>query len=456
MGGKKPKDKSKRPPKYARYTQEQFIAVKEALKKNSCNSVSIFFKIPRTTIQQWVLRPNLQLGSGNATVLAPAEENLLVEALNYLASCGFPQSRDNLKDMVQSYVLDMKKKTPFKDGRPGKDWVLGFERRHVNNLRRRKREGLCIARAKGMSKNNVKAFYDLYEKQLKEHNLSDKPWVIFNLDETGLTANKNDHKVYVGAGVKNAYSITPPGTKAMFTVLFCCSAIGQFLPPYTIYRAKSLWNTWITGGVPGASYGFSDSGWMMDVNFQAWFTEVFVPKTKDIASCHKRLLLYDGHNSHITYRTVRTAIDNDIVIVCLPPNTSHALQPLDVAVFRSVKVKWANICQNWFKNTWNKSVDKATFPALLKELWGQLEPQHAVKGFLKSGLYPLDKNAVNDKILNTCEQPSQPAGGPRSSSKLMRKAICKVISPTETPEIAATMANRTRKGQGCSWLQARS
>ena len=68
-----------------------------------------------------------------------------------------------------------------------------------------------------MTQENVSNFYKMYENVLKEHNLFDKPWVLFNIDETGLTADKNNYMVYVGREVKNAYVLAPPGSKTIYT-----------------------------------------------------------------------------------------------------------------------------------------------------------------------------------------------------------------------------------------------
>ena len=51
-------------------------------------------------------------------------------------------------------------------------------------------------------------------------------------------------------------------------------------------------------------------------------------------------LFFDGHGFHLTYATVKAAMDDQIIMICLPPRTSHALQPLDVAVFKPLKDKW--------------------------------------------------------------------------------------------------------------------
>ena len=431
--------------KLAKHSPETKKAVLEALKTKSQRAVSKQFNISKSTVFFWAKNPNKNVGAGTCTYLEPKEEELLVEALLYTAKCGFPQSRNNLKDMVQSYVLSSGKTTPFTNGRPGEDWTFRFEKRHKAVLRRRKREGLSIVRAKGLSKENIASFYEIYKAALIEHDIENKPWVIFNVDETGLTADKISTKVYVGADVKNAYSVQPAGTKTMYTVLVCTNAIGQYLPPYTIYKAKNIYDRWCYGGVEGAAYGVSDSGWMFDKNFESWFKDVFLPRSKDIASTHHRLLLYDGHNSHLTYNTVKCAMENGVTILCLPPNTSHAFQPLDVGVFRAFKAIYADECEKWFRNSRHKAIDKPAFPALLKKVWERLDPQHVVSGFRKCGLYPYNPHALDDKIIQTPKDALGPVLRPRNPVNLLKKAICEVLQPAETPETRATLENKARE-----------
>jgi hypothetical protein len=52
------------------------------------------------------------------------------------------------------------------------------------------------------------------------------------------------------------------------------------------------------------------------------------------------LLIYDGHSLHITSDMVETVAANNIHLFCLPPHTTHRLQPLDVGIFRPVQKAW--------------------------------------------------------------------------------------------------------------------
>jgi len=63
-----------------------------------------------------------------------------------------------------------------------------------------------------------------------------------------------------------------------------------------------------------------------------------------------RLLICDGHDSHITARFIRYCIDHDIVLLCLLPHSSHLMQPLDVRVFGSLKTYMSDELDFTFRN----------------------------------------------------------------------------------------------------------
>ena len=94
-------------------------------------------------------------------------------------------------------------------------------------MRRRRRDGLALARAVGLSKENVDNFFDeVYIPLLRKFNLWEKPWCIWNLDETAFQASRANEKVYVNVkSRKNAYSVEATKTKGCFTVLFCGNAV---------------------------------------------------------------------------------------------------------------------------------------------------------------------------------------------------------------------------------------
>ena len=77
--------------------------------KRTVYSISKQFNIPKTTLQRWVKNTPKRLGSGRPTVLNVQEEKLIVAALLFTADCSLPLKRNNVKNMVQSYVKASKK-----------------------------------------------------------------------------------------------------------------------------------------------------------------------------------------------------------------------------------------------------------------------------------------------------------------------------------------------------------
>ena len=84
----------------------------------------------------------------------------------------------------------------------------------------------------------------------------------------------------------------------------------------------------------------------------AWITaDLFLDYLKHFAAytkCSKDspvLLILDGHKSHTkNLPTIEYACDNGIVMLSLPPHTSHKLQPLDRSFFKPLKTAFNAAC----------------------------------------------------------------------------------------------------------------
>lgn len=420
--------------------------VQEVEDGKSIYAVAMEHNVPIETMRRWVVKPPSKIGSGGKTVLTLKEEQLIVCALEYVSKCGYPQDRNDVKDMVHHFLTSIGRTNPFKGDRPGDDWIRLFEMRHKDVVTKRKSELLTKARAEGLSSGVLNLFFNNYTHILESNGLMNEPARIFNLDETGLNTDPRSAKVFVGKHEKNTYVRAASCGKASYTVLVCVSANGTYLPPFIVYKGKNYYDTWMQGGPRGAAYGCSESGWMTAAIFESWFHKVFVPS---VAELDKPVLLtFDGHNSHLTYTTAKEAMDNGIIIFCLPPNTSHALQPLDVGVFRGLKVTWREILKVWFRESRLQNVDKAVFPSLIRKLWYKLSPQHAIAGFSGSGLYPVNKEAVRHRVVASAADDSSdpdPPSQPPTPRKQLCRSILKVISPTASQETSDAQLNAKRK-----------
>ncbi|CAB4053993.1 unnamed protein product [Lepeophtheirus salmonis] len=62
------------------------------------------------------------------------------------------------------------------------------------------------------------------------------------------------------------------------------------------------------------------------------------------------LLTLDNHESHTSLKAITNVKGNGIVILTLPPHTSHRLQPLDRKVYRPMKRCYNNVCDDWLRS----------------------------------------------------------------------------------------------------------
>lgn len=93
---------------------------------------------------------------------------------------------------------------------------------------------------------------------------------IWNYDETNLTDDPGKKKVICRRGAKYVESFCNH-SKTSTSVMFCGNADGsKFLPPYVVYKAEHLWNSWKNGGPPGTRYNRTKSGWFDLNTFEDW------------------------------------------------------------------------------------------------------------------------------------------------------------------------------------------
>ena len=79
------------------------------------------------------------------------------------------------------------------------------------------------------------------------------------------------------------------------------------------------------------------------------------------------LLLVDGRSSHIDLHISKFCRDNGIYLYCLPPHTSHALQPLDVSFFKPLKPVWSKVCNEYRSSNPGKVITKYVFAEVFRE-----------------------------------------------------------------------------------------
>lgn len=94
----------------------------------------------------------------------------------------------------------------------------------------------------------------------------------------------------------------------------------------------------------------------------------------------------------------------DIHFIFLPSNSTHLLQPLDVAVFASFKKSWRCVLEEWKHDEGqNKpSIPKGRFPTLMNQMLQKIGDErmrdNIQSGFRKCGIFPFDPSVVYARL----------------------------------------------------------
>lgn len=419
--------------RYADYSEEK---LQECLNEIRIGAIShrraeAKYGIPRRTILN-KLKGKHTNKPGRQNIFTIDEENSFVNCLISMGNFGFPVNSMEARQLIRNYLNRCGREVKiFQNNIPGSDWMKNFIKRHPE-LSVRFAENVKRTRA-AVDENMLRSFFENLESEIADV----APTNLWNFDETNLTDDPGKKKVLVKKGCKYPELIRN-ASKTSVSIMFSGNAAGELLPPYVVYRATNMWSTWKENGPKGCRYNASPSGWFDANIFNDWLEFQMIPRLKKLQG--KKVLLCDNLSSHITVNALQLCRNNDIHLICLPPNSTHLTQPLDVAFFRPLKIAWRKVLSDW-KDTAagmrSTNIQKEHFPPLLAKMMEIITPQvenNLKAGFRKCGIYPLNIEEVLSRIptQKNCDQ------------DLVQSAFLKHIEAKRV-EVTGTVKSRRKK-----------
>ena len=164
-------------------------------------------------------------------------------------------------------------------------------------------------------------------------------------------------KVVISKHEKQAFS-AQSGSREWVSLIEAISATGRSLPLFVIFKGVNKLKAWldILEDIH-SEIATSENGWTDNELGVDWLKRCFEPATAKYLHGDYQLLMVDGHASHISTEFIKFCNEKKITPLCLPPHTTHLLQPLDVSVFGP--------CLGSKKNNWRPSLD-STFVRLTR------------------------------------------------------------------------------------------
>ncbi|CAB3255641.1 unnamed protein product [Arctia plantaginis] len=103
-------------------------------------------------------------------------------------------------------------------------------------------------------------------------------------------------------------------------------------------------------------------------------------------------------SSHLDARIVDAADAHDIVLYCLPSNTTHELQPLDKSVNKSFEHFWDEEVLLYAYQHPERKLTKVRFTKIFTKVWSKcMTKDNIISGFRATGLFPYDPSAIPEE-----------------------------------------------------------
>ena len=178
--------------KYRSYDASRLLEAYENVikEKTPVKRAARIYNVPLTTLRDRVdgrIDPN-NFRNGGSPVFSGYEEQQLGNHLERMASFGYGLTRAQTISLASEYAVFVGRRPV--DRPLTKHWLYGFLSRWPN-FRMKKPSSLSYYRAQSCTPENITCYYTELKKIVDDLGLSDKPELIYNIDEKGINC---EHK----------------------------------------------------------------------------------------------------------------------------------------------------------------------------------------------------------------------------------------------------------------------
>jgi len=387
---------------------EQAIAALSRGEFANVNQAARHFKLHYTTLKRRLEGGKSIAESREASqLLTIPEEHAVVRWIRRLAASGYHVTHRLIQEIAeeirQRRLIGINEpNVQYVEYEPiGDRWTQRFLERHAH-LKTAIAHSIELARVTEASPEVIERWFNVLFRTIDELGILLKN--IYNCDETGFALGKGKAmQVVIDTEVGQKYE-AEPGRQEWITVMECICADGSSITPMIIFKGENISKSWIPVEqlkaihAEGWHVSCNKKGWTSNGHGIEWLKKSFEPATREKANSQFRLLICDGHDSHISADFIRHCIANRIVLLLLPPHCSHLMQPLDVGVFRSLK-QATRLALKQFYHTGIARLQKAEwFDCFIKARQTALTVKNIKAGWKGAGIYPMDPSKVINKI----------------------------------------------------------
>lgn len=399
------------------------LVKKAEIPKVPWSVLSLEFGIPASTLNdRFNGRKNRQEAHQSQQKLSPVIEKSLKKWIQDMDDAGFPPRVDLLRGMASALAQNIAEedKLDLTAAIIGRNWVSRFLDRHPD-LASKYSTQLDRQRQNASNPVTLRDYFNKHSRLVRRLiPLGLRPSDdIYNFDEKGFILGYSAKaKVICRSGRRNP-NVAQDGSRELITVVETVSVGGLVLPPWVIYKGKGHYMGWHQEtNDANAVFAYSNNGWTDNNMGLRWLREHFDVYSSKISGTRPRLLVMDGHGSHLTYEFCSYALSHNIYLICLPAHSTHLLQPLDVGLFGPLQHYYGKAADNHIRET-RTGITKGTFWSFFTEARAKAFTKQTIQAsFHATGIFPLNPDNVLTKV-----KPNQLTAIPVGSTVLLQKQL---------------------------------
>jgi polyhydroxyalkanoate synthesis regulator phasin len=279
----------------------------------------------------------------------------------------------------------------------GKRWASNFIRRHPE-LKTRFFRKYNYQRAKCEDPTTIRDWFTLIANTIAKYGITLAD--IYNFNETGFMMGMiASGMVVTGAERRGKLKSVQPGNREWVTVIQAINAEGWAIQPFIVVAGQYHLASWYQeSNLPGDwAIATTQNGWTDNETGLEWIKH-FNQHTKARSEGGYRLLILDGHESHHSADFKVYCEENNIITLCMPPHSSHLLQPLDVGCFGPLKIAYGREIEHLIRCSITYISKPDFFLAFYTAFQAAMTESNIKGGFRGAGLVPLDPENVLSKL----------------------------------------------------------
>lgn len=366
------------------------------------------YDLPESTLRSRVNGCPSRRDSRSANLkLTVIEETTLVQWILSMDERGLPPRAPSIQQMANLLLQKRSDKNQDNPLTVGTRWVYNFVKRH-NSLQSRYNRPYDYQRAKCEDPTVIRNWFQLVQNTIAKYGIQEED--IYNFDETGFQMGVITTAKVITSSERAAKPVCiQPGNREWVTAIECVSSNGYALPPMIIFEGKVHMSSWYTDALPRDwTIAVSENGWTNNSLSLIWLTDVFEKHTIGHKKGVYRLLILDGHGSHLTPEFDLFCTEHLIITLCMPPHSSHLLQPLDVSCFAVLKRSYGRQIEENMRVGINH-IDKPDFlTAYVSARKDSMTINTICNGFAATGLVPYNPERVLLKLNTQLRTPTPP------------------------------------------------